>query len=108
MASYYDSNKATSANSRYFILKDSEEQHFPFEGLYIGSLTGGEMEFPALVDINEVKAARVWRAKFDQVLMKGRSLRGDSEFTLQLDYYENQMKENDAESKKIFGIKLFG
>ena len=56
MASYYDSNKATSANSRYFILSDSEEQHFPFEGLYIGSLTGGEMEFPALVDICEVKA----------------------------------------------------
>lgn len=56
MASYYDSNKATSANSRYFILNDSEEQHFPFEGLYIGSLTGGEMELPALVDINEVKA----------------------------------------------------
>lgn len=56
MASYYDSNKATSANSRYFILNDSEEQHFPFEGLYIGALTGGEMELPALVDINDVKA----------------------------------------------------
>lgn len=55
MASYYDSNKATSANSRYFILNDSEEQHFPFEGLYIGALTGGEMELPALVDINDVK-----------------------------------------------------
>lgn len=38
------------------------------------------------------KAAEVWRIKFDQVLMKGRSLRGDSEFTHQLDYYENQMK----------------
>lgn len=56
MTSYYDNNKATSANSRYFILNDSEEQHFPFEGLYIGSLTGGEMELPALVDICEVKA----------------------------------------------------
>ncbi len=56
MPSYYESNKATSANSRYFILNDSEEQHFPFEGLYIGSLTGGEMELPALVDICEVKA----------------------------------------------------
>lgn len=30
-----------------------------------------------------------WRAKFDQVLMKGRSLRGDAEFQQQLDYYEN-------------------
>ena len=32
--------------------------------------------------------AKAWRAKFDQVLMKGRSLRGDAEFTRQLDYYE--------------------
>lgn len=56
MASYYDSNKATSANSRYFILNGSDEQHFPFEGLYIGSLSGGDMELPALVDICEVKA----------------------------------------------------
>lgn len=56
MSSYYDTNKATSANSRYFILNDSEGQHFPFEGLYIGYLTGGEIELPALVDISEVKA----------------------------------------------------
>ena len=56
MASYYDFNKATSANQRCFILNDSEEQHFPFEGLYVGSLSGGEMELPALVDICEVKA----------------------------------------------------
>ena len=56
MASYYDVNKATSANQRSFILNDSEKQHFPFEGLYIGSLSGGEMELPALVDICEVKA----------------------------------------------------
>lgn len=38
------------------------------------------------------KNADVWRAKFEQVLMKGRSLRGDSEFTRQLDYYENSLK----------------
>ena len=56
MASYYDSNKATSANSRFFILNGSEEQHFPFEGLYIGSLSGGDIELPALIDICEVKA----------------------------------------------------
>ena len=56
MSSYYDTNEATSANSRYFILNGTEEQHFPFEGLYIGSLGGGEMELPALVDICEVKA----------------------------------------------------
>ena len=56
MASYYDSNKATTANSRHFILDDSEGQHFPFEGLYIGSLEGSEIELPALVDICDVKA----------------------------------------------------
>ena len=28
MSSYYDTNKATSANSRYFILNGTEEQHF--------------------------------------------------------------------------------
>lgn len=56
MASYYDSNKATTANSRNFILDDSGEQHFPFEGLYIGSLEGSEIELPALVDICDVKA----------------------------------------------------
>lgn len=39
------------------------------------------------------KDVNVWRAKFDQVLMKGRSLRGDPEFQSQLDYYENLMNE---------------
>lgn len=38
------------------------------------------------------KNARVWRSKFEQVLMKGRSLRGDAEFTRQLDYYESMLK----------------
>lgn len=36
--------------------------------------------------------ATAWRAKFDQVIIKGRSLRGDAEFTQQLDYYENLLK----------------
>ena len=35
------------------------------------------------------KLANAWRAKFDQVLMKGRSLRADPEFKQMLDYYEN-------------------
>ena len=56
MASYYDSNKATSANAKGFILDGSEQQHFPFEGLYIGELGGGKVSMPALVDICEVKA----------------------------------------------------
>ncbi len=54
------------------------------------------------------KKANAWRSKFDQVLMKGRSLKGDPEFTQMLDYYENQMAQYDDESKRIFGIKLFG
>lgn len=76
MSSYYDNNKATSANSRYFILNGSDEQHFPFEGLYIGSLSGGDMELPALVDICEVKAfcmlynSEETRASVNRVLEK--------------------------------------
>lgn len=35
------------------------------------------------------KICNAWRVKSEQVLMKGRSLRGDPEFTQQLDYYEN-------------------
>lgn len=35
--------------------------------------------------------AKTWRAKFDQVLMKGRSLRADAEFKQMLDYYEQQV-----------------
>lgn len=56
MASYYDTNKATSANAKDFILDGSEQQHFPFEGLYVGALNGGAVELPALVDLSEVKA----------------------------------------------------
>ena len=43
-----------------------------------------------IYEFNEL--ANAWRAKFDQVLMKGRSLRGDAEFTRQLDYYESMLK----------------
>lgn len=41
--------------------------------------------------LEDNKTAEVWRSKFDQVLMKGRSLRGDPEFTQQLDYYEKML-----------------
>lgn len=36
--------------------------------------------------------AAVWKAKFDQVLLKGRSLRGDIDFQRQLDYFEQMVK----------------
>ncbi len=42
-------------------------------------------------DSNEFKEAQVWKDKFDEVMLKGRSLRGDPEFTKQLDYYENML-----------------
>lgn len=38
---------------------------------------------------DEFKIAQAWRDKFDEVMIKGRSLRADPEFTQQLDYYEN-------------------
>ena len=45
------------------------------------------------------KKADVWRAKFEQVLMKGRRLRGDPEFQRQLDYYENIVNNNRIKIK---------
>ena len=42
---------------------------------------------------SEEKLKQAWRAKSEQVLTKGRSLRGDPEFTQQLDYYENLLRE---------------
>ena len=54
MASYYDTNKATVANSKGFNIGD-REQHFPSEGLYLGELTGGSIELPALYDLSTGK-----------------------------------------------------
>lgn len=42
--------------------------------------------------INENKERLLWKEKFNQVLMKGRSLRADTDFIRMLDYYEQQMK----------------
>lgn len=39
------------------------------------------------------KNADVWRSKFDQVVLKGRSLRGDPDFQKQLDYYTNMVNQ---------------
>ena len=62
--------------------------------------------------------AQVWKAKFDQVLLKGRSLRADPEFTQKLDYYENLLNSNEkttggmmdnlnVDYKKVGKISLF-
>lgn len=53
MASYYDSNKATIANARSLKNDADAVQHFPSEGLYLGDLAGGNVEIPALYDLNE-------------------------------------------------------
>lgn len=45
--------------------------------------------------IRSNKIANAWRAKFEQVLIKGRSLRGDAEFTRQLDYFESLINNDD-------------
>ena len=47
--------------------------------------------------IRSNKIANAWRAKFEQVLIKGRSLRGDAEFTRQLDYFESLVNNDDDE-----------
>lgn len=41
---------------------------------------------------SEEKMVKAWRAKCEQILLKGRSLRGDAEFTQQLNYFESLLK----------------
>lgn len=55
MSSYYDNNSCTSANSQHLIPANDAEQHFPSEGLYLGDLTGGSVELPALYDLSAGK-----------------------------------------------------
>lgn len=69
------------------------------EGLFMGLVFGGAAAVAIIYVfltkgtdiIKENKTADVWRAKFDQVMMKARSLRGDAEFSRMLDYYEQQV-----------------
>lgn len=70
-----------------------------------GPITGGSLVFYIMVigglvigfsDNDTFRyndRAIIWRAKFDQVLMKGRSLRADAEFRQTLDYYENMINQ---------------
>ena len=64
-------------------------------GFGVVPMFGGVIFFLAL-DVDTLKynkLANVWRAKFEQVMIKGRSLHGDAEFTQQLDYYESLFKQ---------------
>lgn len=59
----------------------------PFFGWLLGAF------FIMSKSFAEEKMKNAWREKFDQVMSKGRSLRGDAEFTQQLDYYESILEE---------------
>ena len=52
-------------------------------------LLGGKFTYDP--DTIEFREAQAWRDKFDEVMLKARSLRGDPEFTRQLDYYEKML-----------------
>ena len=67
-----------------------------WEGVILAVLSflmfGGIAFFDSSEDIiKENKVAAAWRDKFEQVILKGRSLRADAEFTQQLDFYESKL-----------------
>ena len=64
---------------------------------FAGLITVGLAWLPGFIILpNKTFAAerlkKIWRAKYEQVLIKGRSMRGDSDFIQQLDYYEKLLK----------------
>ena len=78
--------------------EDEDAMFWPLMAIFYlgGGAAGAGSWLARKVDIETIrwnKNADVWRAKSEQVLIKGRSLRGDSEFTQQLDYYENLLSE---------------
>ena len=63
---------------------------------------GGIAFFESSEDIiKENKVAAAWRDKFEQVILKGRSLRADAEFTQQLDFYENLLNKNKQSNNSL-------
>lgn len=56
--------------------------------LFVVIMIGGPLVL-SFKKFTEEMLRNAWKAKSEQVLIKGRSLRGDPEFTQQLDYYEN-------------------
>ena len=81
----------------YIIVDDPEMKGLAaFDILVLTAFLGGIA--CASIDqdtIRSNKIANAWRAKFEQVLIKGRSLRGDAEFTRQLDYFESLINDDD-------------
>ena len=60
--------------------------------LFVATPLGIALAYVDKASLDWNKKAEIWRNKFDQVLMKGRSLMGDPDFQRQLDYYENKVK----------------
>lgn len=68
-------------------------------GFFVG---GGIVFFTKSKDIiRQNKVAAAWQDKFEQVLLKARSLRADAEFTQQLDYYENLFNKNKQSNSSL-------
>lgn len=94
----------------YIIVDDPEAKSMAPVAVMLCTAFYGGMAF-IFIDqdtIRSNKIANAWRAKFEQVLIKGRSLRGDAEFTRQLDYFESLINNDDDEpwyNKIINSIK---
>ena len=81
----------------YIIVDDPEGKSVAPVAIILGTAMYGGMAC-SMIDqdtIRSNKIANAWRAKFEQVLIKGRSLRGDAEFTRQLDYFESLINNDD-------------
>lgn len=70
-----------------------------FSGLFYGALAAYGIYYiftkKGADTLEENKTADAWHDKFEQVLMKGRSLRGDPDFQKQLDYYANLVNQKN-------------
>ena len=81
----------------YIIVDDPEMKSMAPVIVIIGTAFYGGIACTSIDQdtIRSNKIANAWRAKFEQVLIKGRSLRGDAEFTRQLDYFESLINDDD-------------
>ena len=81
----------------YIIVDDPEMKSMAPVIVIIGTAFYGGIACTSIDQdtIRSNKIANAWRAKFEQVLIKGRSLRGDAEITRQLDYFESLINDDD-------------
>ena len=81
----------------YIIVDDPEGKSVAPVAIILGTAMYGGIACSEIDQdtIRSNKIANAWRAKFEQVLIKGRSLRGDAEFTRQLDYFESLINNDD-------------